>query len=145
MVLKPYIQDKADDEYRSYYNQTGGGYNIVPYQGVKFQKGHGGLGSIFSNLFKFAVPIVKKLAKPLGQHALQAGAGIIKDKIAGKSLKEAVQTNLKRTGTNAIKQLVGNINSRPTPNKRRKRVSQKVIKGRSGKAKGSKRERDIFN
>lgn len=146
MRLQPCDQSKIDDEYRHFYEQSGRGYPIAPFQGSKYQAGHGGLGSIFSSLFKVAVPMVKKLAAPIGKTLLRTGVRIAKDKMAGKTMKDALSSNLKRAGSDMLQTSINTIvdNQGQPPNKRKRRRTKRVIKTKTRRGKRSK-TKDIFS
>jgi len=84
--------------YRSYYlNQAGGASSLPVFRGSPYQKGHG-LGSLFSSLARFAVPLLKRGAKYLGRRALQTGVEIARDVVEDKQdWREATKRRLKST------------------------------------------------
>lgn len=153
MKLVPFDSNKTDQEYRKIYNQYGAG-SIPIFTGTKTQVGYG-LGGMFGNLLKAALPVIKKGAISLGKTALKTGLNIAKDKIGGKNIKKAISDNLKEAGKDVLSNSLNNISGifsqtkqSHQPNKRkRQRVNQSISKKsakrrRTNKAKQSK---DIFN
>ena len=110
MALHAINPTQCDAEYKDYYDQMGGA--MVPiYQGTKYQKGYG-LGSIFSGLFKAAVPMLKKGAAALGKTALRTGVNIAKDAMAGKDLKAAFTDNAKLAGKDLLNKSINHIGTK---------------------------------
>ena len=140
--MKPRNEEQLNSYYKNLYSQTGNGYPIVPFEGGKYQKGHG-LGSIFSSL----LPIVKKIAAPVGKTLLQSGLNVAKDALEGKSLKDSLKSNLKKTGTNLITKSIDSLarktGSTKKANKRKRPRSAAVITKKARKGKRSK-HKDIF-
>ena len=58
------------------------------------QRGHG-LGSIFGRLFRFVLPIIKKIAPAIGQKALQTNVRIANDVADEQSFKDAVKIHIR--------------------------------------------------
>ena len=78
-----------------YLNQAGSG--ISPYEGVRFQRGHG----FFSTFIKGRLlPILKSVLPYLGKTALEAGLNIAQGVKEGQSFKEASKSTLKRKAFN---------------------------------------------
>ena len=74
-----------------YVNQAGTG--IAPFEGVRFQRGHG----FFSNFIKGRLlPILKSVLPYLGRNALDAGVNIAQNLKDGNSFKEATKKTLKK-------------------------------------------------
>jgi hypothetical protein len=145
-MFHTYNQEDIDNHYKNYYNQVGNGYSFTPYQGIKYQKGHGFLGSLFSNIAKAALPIAKKLVAPVGKTLLQTGINITKDKLAGKTFKDAIKSNLKAAGGNIIQTSYDTITgkTRKVPNKRKRQTQSKLIKRKARRLQTTKSQ-DIFD
>ena len=78
------------NSFENYYvNQAGSG--IAGFSGVKYQRGHGFFGKIFSGA---VLPILKYL----GKKALNTGVGIGSDIIQGENLKQSMKKRIKKTG-----------------------------------------------
>lgn len=150
MALQLYNPAVADEQYKNFYGQTGG--SMVPiFHGTKYQRGHG-LGSIFSGLFKAAVPMLKKGAVQLGKTALKTGVNIAKDALGGESIKSAFSKNVKSAGRDILNKSfnsIGNLIDTPTSqssNITRKRNRPTLsTKQRSGSKRSKTQSRDIFS
>ena len=78
------------NSFENYYvNQAGSG--IAGFSGIKYQRGHGFFGKLFSGT---VLPILKYL----GKKALNTGVGIGSDYIAGENLKQSMKKRIKNTG-----------------------------------------------
>ena len=83
-----------------YMEQAGYGAPDNLFRGTLYQRGYG-LGGLFRKFFNWIVPImnthalpkVKEGAKEIGRVALQSVSDIAKDALAGKNIKESVQSN----------------------------------------------------
>jgi hypothetical protein len=63
--------------YTTYYvNQVGSG--LPGFQGIRYQRGHGFFGRLFSNTI---LPFVKQLLPGIGKRALPSVAGLAQDNI----------------------------------------------------------------
>lgn len=100
MKLIPFDTNKADHEYKQFYNQSGGG-SIPIFAGTKTQIGYG-LGGMFGSLLKAALPVIKKGALSLGKTALKTGINIAKDGFSGKTIKKAFSDNIKDASKNLL-------------------------------------------
>ena len=106
--------------------------------------GYGGTGGLFRSLFRFAMPLVKtvgqKLARSVGQKALEHGVGLASDALKGKNMKQAIKRRLAQT--------VGEIKkSKPTPVPviRRKNIKQnRRSRPQRRKNGGKPQDQDIF-
>ena len=71
------------------------GHGMPVFRGSRWKAGHGqtgyGLGGLFCSLAKAAKPIAKSGAKELGRIALNSGMNILRDVLAGKSVKESAK------------------------------------------------------
>jgi len=83
------------DAYINYFVEQAGG-NAV-FRGTKIQRGYG-LGSIFSRLFRFAMPLFKRGAKHVGKAVGKTGASFLTDVVSGANLKESAKSHLKTMG-----------------------------------------------
>ena len=83
--------------YQQYYvdqaKQTGG--NLPAFHGARFQRGYG-LGSIFKDLFRWAMPHLQQGAKVIGKKALQTGVNVVQDVLDGDNIKTAVHKRTKQ-------------------------------------------------
>jgi hypothetical protein len=85
----------APDAYINYFVEQAGG-NAV-FRGTKIQRGYG-LGSIFSRLFRFAMPLFKRGAKHVGKAVGKTGASFLTDVVSGANPKESAKSHLKTMG-----------------------------------------------
>lgn len=140
MKLIPLDIEKTSNEYKSFYNQTGRG--MIPiFAGAKNQVGYG-LGSIFGNLLKSALPVVKQGAKNLGKLALKTGLDIAQDKLSGKTLNNSFMDNINKAKREILSRKTNRITK---SNKKRKNVSKKVSSKNTAKSKRRKlTNKDIF-
>lgn len=114
-----YCCEATRNLYEDYYaSQSGSGLSV--FQGSRSQAGHG-LGSIFSRLFKFALPMLKSVGKQLGFQALRTGARIANDVADGESLRESSKKRLSET----IKQYVPTYGDQSGSGKRRRNIDSR--------------------
>lgn len=136
MKTKYYPDAKAYQEY--YLRQSGKGYPV--FAGRQHQRGHG-LGSIIGNLFKSAVPMLKKGAKAIGKEALRTGLGIASDVVEGQNIKQAAQTRVKGAGRNLVQRT---IKAMGPPGERTIKGPAKRKPARRRQTAKQRRPRDIF-
>jgi len=119
-------------EFTSYYvNQAGTG--ITGYSGIRYQKGHGFFGKIFSSA---VLPILKYL----GKKALSTGVSIGADVLQGENLKKTMKKRLKSTGLDIAEDALEKLrNYKQTGSGKRRRTSYKgkALKTRKRKRKSS--------
>lgn len=72
------------------------------YTGIRNQRGHG-LGSIFANLSRFAIPFIKRGAKFVGRKLLRAGINTASDVLEGQNPKESMKKRLRETKDEVIR------------------------------------------
>ena len=101
-----------EDYYLNQAKQKGG--NLPAFHGSRFQQGYG-LGSIFKGLFRWAMPHLQQGAKVLGKKALQTGAQVAQDVLAG----DHVNTALAKRSREAIGDLVSQAGSGQSSTKRK--------------------------
>ena len=85
---------KKNTPYTHYYlEQQGRGMSV--FRGSPWQMGHGqkgyGLGGLFRSVARSVMPLVKSSAKALGNIALNSGANLVSDVLAGKNVKQAAK------------------------------------------------------
>jgi hypothetical protein len=89
------------DPFVEYYlNQAGSGIGPV-FRGAMYQRGHG-IGSWLSGLFRSVFPLFKSGAKTIGQEALNAGFGLLRDTINQKPLKASLKERMREVGNNLM-------------------------------------------
>ena len=118
MKLVPLNGERTNNEYKHFYEQTGAG-SIPIFAGQKNQVGYG-IGSIFGNILKAALPVIKQGAKSLGKTALKTGLNIAKDSLQGEKFKDAVKSNLKKAGKEVVYNSLDSIDKKLSGNKKRK-------------------------
>ena len=94
-VLVPDVKQLTDH----YLRQQHGG-NIVGFRGGVIQKGYG-IGGMFKNLARIAIPLFKRSAKAVRKRALKAATDVGQDVLEGKN----VLKSLKSRGSDAVKEL----------------------------------------
>jgi hypothetical protein len=85
--MNPYIQ---------YYN-TQVGTGLAGFQGLRYQKGHGWFGRLFSNV---VLPLVKQVIPALGKRALPSGISFAQDILSGENVGRSAIKRLKEAGRN---------------------------------------------
>lgn len=92
--------------FENYYN-TQARENIPVFRGSSYQRGYG-FGSVFKNLFRWIVPIVKQHATPIvknvGKQALKTAVNIATDTLDGKDIKSSVKSRMKDSLSNISNQ-----------------------------------------
>ena len=78
--------DPDSVNWQSYFTQSGGYFVGRPYQ-----RG-GGIGSVFSSLFRFLLPVLKSAGREIGKEGLAVGSRILGDVAQGKNVRSAVVT-----------------------------------------------------
>ncbi len=68
--------------------QRGGGLT-AGFRGTKYQRG-GGIGNIFSSIFRTLLPIAKTVGKTVGRQALSMGAQVASDALAGQNIGDSL-------------------------------------------------------
>ena len=95
--------------------QHGSGFHGTPYQ-----RG-AGLGSLFRSLFRAILPVAKTAGRAIGKRALQAGADIASDLVAGKNIKQTVQQRGKAAAADLLAEASEKLKGG--------RIGQRTIKG----------------
>ena len=125
--------------------QQGG--QIAVYHGAPFQRGYG-IGSFFQSLARRALPFLQKGAQTLGRAALNTGANIAQDVLAGNSLKDSTRSRLQQTAKTlkeqALNRLTSQTGSGRKPLKRRtsqaKLTLPQPVKGKRAKTTSAKKK-----
>jgi hypothetical protein len=99
----------STNPYVDYYvNQVGHGHPA--YGGVSVQHGRG-LGQTIGNLFRSAVPLLKRGALALGKKALTTGARIVGDIASGQKFGDAMKGRLQEGAKELLDQAVESVAS----------------------------------
>ena len=114
-VLVPNVKQLTDH----YLRQQHGG-NIVGFRVARIQRGYG-IGGIFKNLARIAIPLFKRGAKAVGKRALKAATEVGQDVLEGKDVIKSAKSR----GKQAVSDMA-------------EAVTNKVMVGR-GRKKGIKR------
>jgi hypothetical protein len=124
--------------YKEYYeNQAGGNLNV--FRGSPNQRGYG-LGGIFSNLFRFimplfkthALPVIKSGAQTITSEAVKTAANIASDLINGRNIKDSAKQHSNEYVDNIKNQALislqkgGSIKRRKQSKKNKKIKKQKL-------------------
>lgn len=81
------------NQYEDYYRQQLGG-GLPYFTGSKIQHGRG-LGSLFSSLFRNALPMLRRGLSIFGKHALRTGLDVASDVInRGEGIKDSAQKRI---------------------------------------------------
>ena len=122
------------------------------------QRGHGGLGGLFSSLARMILPIgktalraskplIKTAAKSIGKEALQMGVETVSDLVQGGDLKSSVKKNAKAGAKRIFKKAEDGIQK--TINKRKKSgytsFENPPRKSSAAKGKKKKKKKTIFD
>lgn len=123
-----------------YYANQAGGYMPV-YAGARMQRGHG-LGSIFSAIGRFALPILRRLAPVVGRKIMTTGAQIMDDVAAGQAFKHAAKTRIVDTINEGIDKILPpkREQGQSGSGKRRRRTKNRN-RGSSSSKRGTQRKR----
>ena len=79
-------------------SQQGGAYY---FEGVPYQRGYG-IGSVFSNLLRYLIPIGKAVGRELGKEGLATGTRILNELSSGQDLKTAVKSETRQGLKNLV-------------------------------------------
>src|SRR2546425_6412785 len=114
--------DASRSMYEDYYMQQSGS-GLPVFQGSRGQRGHG-IGSVLSELFRSAVPMLKRGLATFGKHALKTGLEIAGDVSEGKSFKDSARDRIVPTLLPGIKRFAEEelFNNQSGSGKRRKRA-----------------------
>jgi hypothetical protein len=93
--------------YLSYYNnQVGTG--LAGFQGLRYQKGHGWFGRLFTSV----LPFMKQVLPALGKRALPSGISLAQDILSGENVGRSAVKRLKEAGRNIADQSVDMIKTK---------------------------------
>ena len=110
--------------YASYYvNQAGSG--LSGFSGVRYQRGHGFFGRLFSGVGSF----VKDLLPAIGKRALPSGIALAQDILSGENVLKSAKSRLIEAGKNVADETLEKIKSRVQSGsgyRKRKRISKAV-------------------
>ncbi len=116
--------------YREYYANQAGGTSLPVFRGAAYQQGHG-LGSLFSSLARFAVPLLKRGAKYLGRHALNTGVQVARDVLEDRrNWRDSAKHRLRSTANTIMEDVEGKLNQFQQQGegyKKRKRPRVKLV------------------
>lgn len=97
--------------------------NDMYFNGDLSMKGHG-LGAIFSNLFRRAVPFLKSGLGYLGKEALGSGVNTLNEIIDGVPAKRAFKNNMRKMKDKVMGDIKVKLNGGGRKGKKRKRKSK---------------------
>ena len=147
-MLVPYSPEDSIQFYEDYYvTQDGYGMSIPVFKGRIVMPGNG-IGSIFSSMFRAAVPLLKRGAVHASKKLLTAGGNILSDFSKGKNVKQSAKARLREAGGGLIDDVrdtilgLGKSDASPVTPRAKKR------KGKSGnvvRKKKRKTGKTIFN
>jgi len=93
-----------------YLNQVGTG--LPGFAGIRYQRGHGFFGRLWSNtLFPALKSLLPAIGK-IGQHAVPSALGLAQDIISGENVKQSALSRLKEAGRSMGDELGEQIKTR---------------------------------
>ena len=108
--------------YTSYYeNQVGSG--LPGFQGIRYQRGHGFFGRLFSNTL---LPFVKQLLPGIGKRALPSVAGFAQDILSGENVGKSALKRLKTLGSDVTDETLSQLSSKFQKGSGRRRRKRKL-------------------
>ena len=119
--------------------QLGG--QMPVFHGGHFQRGYG-IGSFFSSLARRALPFLQKGVKTVGRAALKTGMNIAGDVLAGKTLKDSLQSHIQQTAKTLKEQALNHLTSQTgsgTKRIKRKKPQKKFSSPQASKVKRPKK------
>ena len=109
--------------YASYYvNQVGSG--LTGYSGIRYQRGSGFFGRLFSGIGN----IFKELLPAAGKRILPSGIGLAQDVLAGENVLKSAKSRLVEAGKNVADEALEQIKSRLQKGSGRRRKRRKIMK-----------------
>jgi hypothetical protein len=109
--------------YASYYvNQVGSG--LAGYSGIRYQRGGGFFGRLFSGIGNF----VKELLPAAGKRILPSGIGLAQDVLAGENVLKSAKSRLIEAGKNVADETLEQIKFRLQKGSGRRRKRRKTMK-----------------
>jgi hypothetical protein len=137
------------EKYLNFYIHRGEGRGLGGgFKNLRVQRGDG-LGSILSGALKRIYPLIKSGAKFFGSELLDTGIGILRDNIAGKSMKESVRSRVTAAGTKltnkAASKLESMVGSGLKAPRKRKRAQSKRSTRKKTTSKKRRKQKDIFS
>lgn len=110
--------------YNNYYlNQVGSG--LPGFQGVRYQRGAGFFGRLFSGTI---FPFLKQLLPELGKRAIPSVAGLGQDILAGENVKQSALKRLKTLGHDIADETLDQVKSRLQRGSGKRRRKKKTYK-----------------
>lgn len=119
------------------------GHGLPGFEGSAFQRG-GGLGNFLGRLFRFIIPVAKKVGKAVGKQALASGADFIGDVAQGKNPKKAVKKRTRQGVGILADQLGKNMKGGSRAIKRPNTIKVNKRKQKNKNSVAVKRARNIF-
>lgn len=119
--------DPDSEDWRQFFNVQYGGADA--FIGTPFLRGQygTGIGSVFSSIFRFLLPIGKQIGRELGKEGINTGARVLNRLASGENLKNSLLNESQQ----GIKNLVDAVyeHSQKGQGRKRKTTSKKTIKG----------------
>jgi len=117
----------SEDWSEFFEKQVGGSFY---FEGLPYQRG-GGLGTIFSSLYRFLLPIGKSIGKELGKEGLEAGSRLLNRLSTGEDLK----TSLINESQQGLKNVIDRVYEERKKTQQGTGRKRKSIKGSNKKSK----------
>lgn len=107
--------------YTNYYiNQVGGG--LPAFSGIRYQRGHGFFGRLFSNT---VLPFFKQLLPAIGKRALPSAIGLAQDVLSGQNVGKSTLSRLEEMGRNVADETMDQIKTKLQKGSGRRRRKKK--------------------
>lgn len=79
--------------------QQGGGRGVGRvFVGAPFQRGHGGIGSFLTGVFRRVLPLLTRGARTIGKEALRTGMNIMSDVSANTPIRDSFRNRMRESG-----------------------------------------------
>ncbi|GFX65158.1 uncharacterized protein F54H12.2 [Trichonephila clavipes] len=120
----PYVccTKRFEDDYAV---QIGSG--LTHYKDINFQKGYG-IGGIFRQLFRAALPFLVKGGKTIGKEVLMTGSRVASDVLSRENFKEAVKTRSRESGKKLAQKTIDRVQSMVGKGQYKRKHSPECVK-----------------
>ncbi|GFW43333.1 uncharacterized protein F54H12.2 [Trichonephila clavipes] len=103
------------------------GSGLTHYKGINFQKGYG-IGGIFRQLFRAALPFLVKGGETIGKEVLMTGSRVASDVLSGENFKEAVKTRSRESGKKLAQKAIDRVQSMVGKGQYKRKHSPECVK-----------------
>jgi len=140
----------TSDKYVAFYINKGDSRGLGGnFKSLRVQRGDG-LGSFLAGAWRKIFPLFKSGALALGDQALNAGIGLLRDSLNGKNLRDSVRGRVEELGSNLTKRAAAKMESMVgsgLKGAKRRKVAQSKRKrpAKRKKVSSTRKRRDIFS